>query len=85
MKFHKNVQYVKSPKSLEERFWKLKQQLQVPCKMNLLVDDKNKWDTVYHMLVAACGLKDIFPVLVYMIIPGTQCSLQRKIGSSVQT
>ncbi|CAI8611729.1 unnamed protein product [Vicia faba] len=59
-KVQKKVQYVKSSKSLEERFWKLKQQLQVPCKMNLLVDDKNKWDTVYHMLVAACGLKEVF-------------------------
>ncbi|XP_058774100.1 zinc finger BED domain-containing protein DAYSLEEPER-like [Vicia villosa] len=59
-KVRKSVQYVKSSQSLEERFLKLKQQLQVPCKMNLLVDDKNKWDTVYHMLVAACGLKEVF-------------------------
>ncbi|CAK8535648.1 unnamed protein product [Lathyrus sativus] len=59
-KVRKSVQYVKSSHSVEERFLKTKQQLQVPCKTNLLIDDKNKWDTVYHMLVAACELKEVF-------------------------
>ncbi|PNY11936.1 putative AC transposase, partial [Trifolium pratense] len=59
-KVRKSVQYVKSSKSIEERFWQLKQQLGVPSKMDLLIDDKNKWDTVYHMLVAAGELKEVF-------------------------
>ncbi|XP_073220372.1 zinc finger BED domain-containing protein DAYSLEEPER-like [Cicer arietinum] len=59
-KVRKSVQYVKSSKSVEQLFLELKRQLQVPTKMDLLIDDKNKWDTVYHMLVAACELQEVF-------------------------
>ncbi|RHN76541.1 putative transcription factor/ chromatin remodeling BED-type(Zn) family [Medicago truncatula] len=59
-KVRKSVQYVKSSKLVEERFLELKQVLQVPSKMDLLIDDNNKWDTVYSMLVAACELKEVF-------------------------
>ncbi|GAU27818.1 hypothetical protein TSUD_113980 [Trifolium subterraneum] len=59
-KVRQSVQYVKSSKSIEERFLQFKQQLGVPSKMDLLIDDKNKWDTVYHMLVAASELKEVF-------------------------
>ncbi|KAK2371604.1 zinc finger BED domain-containing protein DAYSLEEPER [Trifolium repens] len=59
-KVRKSVQYVKSSKSIEERFLQFKQQLGVPSKMDLLIDDKNKWDTVYRMLVAAGELKEVF-------------------------
>lgn len=75
-KVRKSVQYVKSSKSLEERFLKLKQQLQVPCKMNLLIDDKNKWDSVYHMLVAACELKEVYSCFDVFDHPDDTMSLQ---------
>ncbi|KAI9110294.1 hypothetical protein K1719_018736 [Acacia pycnantha] len=46
--------------SHEEKFLELKQQLQVPSMKDLVIDDKTKWDTTYHMLVAACELKEVF-------------------------
>ncbi|KAL2338164.1 hypothetical protein Fmac_012610 [Flemingia macrophylla] len=58
-----SVKYVKSSESQEENFTKLKQQLQVPSKMDLSIDDPCKWDTTYHMLVAACEMKEVFTCL----------------------
>ncbi|KAI4329356.1 hypothetical protein L6164_021627 [Bauhinia variegata] len=54
------VKYVKTLESHEEKFVELKQQLQVPSLKDLLIDDRTKWDTTYHMLVAACDLKEVF-------------------------
>ncbi|KAH1207327.1 Zinc finger BED domain-containing protein DAYSLEEPER [Glycine max] len=59
-KVRESVKYVKSSKSIEGNFLNLRQQLQVPSTMDLLIDDQNKWDTIYHMLVAACELKEVF-------------------------
>ncbi|KAI4355766.1 hypothetical protein L6164_004507 [Bauhinia variegata] len=54
------VKYVKTSESHEEKFLELKQQLRVPSLKDLLIDDRSKWDTTYHMLVAACELKEVF-------------------------
>jgi len=59
-KVRESVKYVKSSKSNEANFLKLRQQLQVPSTMDLVIDDQSKWDTIYHMLVAACKLKEAF-------------------------
>ncbi|RDX80143.1 Zinc finger BED domain-containing protein DAYSLEEPER, partial [Mucuna pruriens] len=57
------VKYVKSSESHKQKFIELKQQLQVPSMMDLSIDDQCKWDTTYHMLVAACELKEVFTCL----------------------
>lgn len=62
-KVRESVKYVKSSESREKKFFELKQQLQVPSMMDLLIDDKSKWNTTYHMLVAACELKEVFACL----------------------
>lgn len=59
-KVRESVKYVKSSESHEKKFLEVKQQLQVPSMMKLLIDDQCKWDTTYHMLVAACELKEVF-------------------------
>ena len=59
-KVRQSVKYVKSSESHVEKFIELKQQLQVPSMVDLILDDKSKWDTTYHMLVAACELKEVF-------------------------
>ncbi|XP_019436348.1 PREDICTED: zinc finger BED domain-containing protein DAYSLEEPER-like [Lupinus angustifolius] len=59
-KVRESVMYVKSSKCHESKFFELKQQLQVPGMFDLLIDEQNKWDTIYHMLVAACELKEVF-------------------------
>nr|XP_027191257.1 zinc finger BED domain-containing protein DAYSLEEPER-like isoform X2 [Cicer arietinum] len=59
-KVRKCVKFVKFSESHEEKFIELKQQLQVPSLVNLLIDDRYKWDTTYHMLVAVCELKEVF-------------------------
>ncbi|XP_061348411.1 zinc finger BED domain-containing protein DAYSLEEPER-like [Gastrolobium bilobum] len=51
---------VKYMKSHEKKFFEPRQQLQIPSMVDLSIDDQNKWDTVYHMLVAACELKQVF-------------------------
>ncbi|GMY34061.1 zinc finger BED domain-containing protein DAYSLEEPER-like [Fagus crenata] len=62
-KIRDSVKYVKTSESHEEKFIELKQQLQVPSSKHLLVDDQTKWNTTYHMLVAACELKEVFNCL----------------------
>lgn len=62
-KIRDNVKYVKTSESHEEKFIEIKQQLQVPSTMELLVDDQSKWDSTYHMLVAACELQEVFTCL----------------------
>ncbi|XP_022872821.1 zinc finger BED domain-containing protein DAYSLEEPER-like isoform X2 [Olea europaea var. sylvestris] len=62
-KVRDSVKYVKTSEAREERFIKLKQQLQVPSTKNLIVDDLTKWNTTYHMLMAASELKEVFSCL----------------------
>lgn len=62
-KVRESVKFVKTSESHEEKFVQLKQQLQVPSTKNLSVDDLTKWDTTYHMLVAACELREVFACL----------------------
>lgn len=62
-KIRESVKYVKTSESHEEKFIELKQQLQVPSLKDLLIDDQTKWNTTYHMLVAACELKEVFACL----------------------
>ncbi|XP_074383656.1 zinc finger BED domain-containing protein DAYSLEEPER-like [Apium graveolens] len=57
------VKYVKTVESHEEKFNKLKQQLQNPSTKSLIIDDRTKWDTTYHMLVAASEVKEVFSCL----------------------
>ncbi|WVZ23080.1 hypothetical protein V8G54_001624 [Vigna mungo] len=59
-KVRDSVKHVKSSETHKEKFIDLKQHLQVPSMVNLSIDDPCKWDTTYHMLVAACELKEIF-------------------------
>lgn len=59
-KVRQSVKYVKTLDSHEERFIKLKQQLQVPSTKNLMIDDSTQWNTTYQMLVAASELKEVF-------------------------
>jgi len=59
-KVRESVKHVKSSEPHREKFIDLKQQSQVPSTVNLSIDDPCKWDTTYHMLVAACELKEIF-------------------------
>lgn len=58
-----SVKYVKISEAREDRFIKLKQQLQVPSTKNLMIDDLTKWNTTYQMLMAACELKEVFSCL----------------------
>lgn len=55
-----SVKYVKTSDINEERFTKLRQQLQVPSTKNLMLDDLTKWNTTYQMLIAALELKEVF-------------------------
>ncbi|KAK4252920.1 hypothetical protein QN277_011049 [Acacia crassicarpa] len=59
-KIRESVKLVKISKSNEAEFNKLRQQLQVPSTKDLFIDNQTKWDTTYHMLVAACELKGVF-------------------------
>ncbi|XP_059642539.1 zinc finger BED domain-containing protein DAYSLEEPER-like [Cornus florida] len=62
-KVRRSVKYVKTSEVHEEKFVEVKQQLQVPSKESLVIDDQTKWNTTYRMLVAACGLKEVFSCL----------------------
>ncbi|KAI9107562.1 hypothetical protein K1719_021599 [Acacia pycnantha] len=59
-KIRESVKLVKISESNEAEFNKLRQQLQVPSTKDLFIDNQTKWDTTYHMLVAACELKQVF-------------------------
>ncbi|KAK2378629.1 zinc finger BED domain-containing protein DAYSLEEPER [Trifolium repens] len=54
------VKFVKYSESHEDKFIELKQQLEVPSLVNLLIDDHYKWDSTFHMLVAAWELREVF-------------------------
>uniref|UniRef100_A0A7N0TG71 BED-type domain-containing protein n=1 Tax=Kalanchoe fedtschenkoi TaxID=63787 RepID=A0A7N0TG71_KALFE len=54
------VKYITTSEDNEEKFLELKQQLQVPSSRNLRLDDQTKWDTTYHMLLAASEVKEVF-------------------------
>ncbi|KAF5466785.1 hypothetical protein F2P56_016681 [Juglans regia] len=62
-KLRESVKYVNTSESHKEKFIELKQQLQVPSSKDLSIDDQTKWNTTYHMLVAACELKEVFNCL----------------------
>ncbi|KAF5957137.1 hypothetical protein HYC85_004362 [Camellia sinensis] len=62
-KVRESVKYVKTSDAIEEKFFELKQQLQVPSMKSLIIDDQTKWNTTYHMLVAASELKEVFSCL----------------------
>ncbi|KAL5758347.1 hypothetical protein ACOSP7_020958 [Xanthoceras sorbifolium] len=73
-KIRESVKYVKTSDTHEEKFFELKEQLQVPSTKDLFIDDQTKWNTTYHMLVAASELKEVFACLEttdldYMIAP----------------
>ncbi|WCJ39159.1 Zinc finger BED domain-containing protein RICESLEEPER 1 [Euphorbia peplus] len=73
-RIRESVKYVKTSDTHDERFAELRQRLQVPSTRELIIDDQTKWDTTYHMLVAACELKEVFSCLdtsdpVYRINP----------------
>ncbi|WCJ40523.1 Zinc finger BED domain-containing protein RICESLEEPER 2 [Euphorbia peplus] len=62
-RIRESVKYVKTSDSHDEKFAELRQRLQVPSTRELIIDDQTKWDTTYHMLVAACELKEVFSCL----------------------
>ncbi|XP_071709823.1 zinc finger BED domain-containing protein RICESLEEPER 2-like [Rutidosis leptorrhynchoides] len=61
-KVRDSVKYVVTMDVLEH-FNDLKLQLQVPSAKSLVLDDQTQWNTTYHMLVAACELKEVFSCL----------------------
>ncbi|GLU22056.1 hypothetical protein SLE2022_381560 [Rubroshorea leprosula] len=74
-KIRESVKYVKTSDVCEDKFLEVKQQLQVPSTKDLFIDDQTKWNTTYHMLVAAGELKEVFACLEtadpdYRIAPG---------------
>ncbi|KAL5575560.1 hypothetical protein UlMin_017259 [Ulmus minor] len=62
-KIRESVKYVKTSESIEDKFNDLKEHLQVPSTKKLLIDDHSRWDTTYHMLVAAWELQQVFACL----------------------
>lgn len=62
-RIRESVKYVKTAESREEKFTELKQRLQIPSTKDLVIDDLTKWDTTYHMLAAACELREVFSCL----------------------
>lgn len=62
-KIRESVKYVKTSDAHEEKFMELKHQLQVPSTKNLFINDYTKWNSTYHMLTAACELKEVFSCL----------------------
>nr|XP_017217369.1 PREDICTED: zinc finger BED domain-containing protein DAYSLEEPER-like [Daucus carota subsp. sativus] len=62
-KVRNSVKYVKTAKGCEAKFIELKQKLQNPSTKSLIIDDRTKWDTTYHMLVAVSELKEVFSCL----------------------
>ncbi|TXG69396.1 hypothetical protein EZV62_004331 [Acer yangbiense] len=76
-KIRESVKYVKTSDAHEERFFELKEQLQVPSTKDLFIDDQTKWNTTYNMLVAANELMEVFACLEstdpdYMIAPSME-------------
>ncbi|KAL1564027.1 zinc finger BED domain-containing protein DAYSLEEPER-like [Salvia divinorum] len=62
-KVRQSVKYVKTSDENEDRFNKLKQELQVPSTKSLTIDDLTLWNTTYQMLVAASDMKEVFNYL----------------------
>ncbi|GMH15914.1 hypothetical protein Nepgr_017755 [Nepenthes gracilis] len=59
-KVREGVKYVKASVCREEKFSELKHILQVPSSKSLVFDNQMKWDSTFHMLSAACELKEVF-------------------------
>ncbi|KAL8139379.1 hypothetical protein V2J09_005400 [Rumex salicifolius] len=57
------VKFVKTSELNEEKFMEIKLQLQVPSNKNLVIDNRTRWDSTYHMLCAASELKEVFACL----------------------
>ncbi|CAN1306468.1 Zinc finger BED domain-containing protein DAYSLEEPER [Linum perenne] len=66
-KIRDNIKYVTTSESHEEKFFELKQQLQVPSEVGLFLDDQSQWNTTYQMLVSASDLKEVFSCLDTLI------------------
>lgn len=62
-KVRDSVKYVKASDSHEQKFLELKQRLQVPTERTLILDNLTRWDSTYHMLLAASDLKEVFSCL----------------------
>ncbi|KAJ4951059.1 hypothetical protein NE237_027891 [Protea cynaroides] len=62
-KVRTSVKFVKTSETHEEKFTELKEQLQVPSRKTLFLDDETKWNTTYLMLVVALELKEVFSCL----------------------
>lgn len=62
-KIRESVKYVRTSFVREEKFLELKGHLQVPGSKELSIDNQTKWDTTFHMLSAACELKEVFSCL----------------------
>ncbi|KAL7603441.1 hypothetical protein Lser_V15G17694 [Lactuca serriola] len=62
-KVRESVKYVVLLEGTQETFNGLKLKLQVPSTKSLVLDDQNQWNTTYHMLIAACELKEVFSCL----------------------
>ncbi|CAN1236154.1 Zinc finger BED domain-containing protein DAYSLEEPER [Linum grandiflorum] len=62
-KIRDNIKYVTTSESHEEKFFELKQQLQVPSEVGLFLDDQSQWNTTYQMLMSASDLKEVFSCL----------------------
>ncbi|KAK9666385.1 hypothetical protein RND81_14G181300 [Saponaria officinalis] len=63
IKVRDSVKFVKTSETRERKFYELRQQLRVPCTQNLVIDNREKWDSTYHMLSTACELKEVFDCL----------------------
>ncbi|XP_044487337.1 zinc finger BED domain-containing protein DAYSLEEPER-like isoform X2 [Mangifera indica] len=73
-KIRDSVKYVKTSDAHEEKFLELKEQLRVPSTKELFIDNQTKWNTTFHMLLAANELKQVFSCLEtydpdYQIVP----------------
>ncbi|CAM8928975.1 unnamed protein product [Rhodiola kirilowii] len=59
-KVRDSVKYVKMSDVHEDQFLELKQQLQISSTKPVSLDNKNKWNTTYEMLLAALEYNEVF-------------------------
>ncbi|XP_039003503.1 zinc finger BED domain-containing protein DAYSLEEPER-like [Hibiscus syriacus] len=62
-KIRDSVKYVTTSDLHDEKFFHVKDQLQVPSEKSLILDDQTQWNTTYQMLAAATELKEVFNCL----------------------
>nr|XP_011469694.1 PREDICTED: zinc finger BED domain-containing protein DAYSLEEPER-like [Fragaria vesca subsp. vesca] len=58
-----SIKYVLSSQSRREMFLEVKERVGIRSKRQILLDDEARWDTTYHMLVAASKMKTAFACL----------------------